>query len=61
MSYTKEQLNALRQSLQTFVDESAEEAARAKSGKSTEKDYENLAQAYLAFRQWAKGWLKETK
>ena len=61
VTYTQAQLGALRQSLQTLVQESVKESGRAHHGTLDYKDYENLAQAYFAFRQWAKTWLAETE
>jgi hypothetical protein len=58
MDNLQKELDIVRKSLRTFVDESEEEYRRAERGERTGKDIELLADAHLAFRAWAVEWLE---
>ena len=56
-----ELLKEARQSLRAVVRETAVAYQQSKSGELEGDDYEELAHAYLAFRQWAVDWLTRSK
>jgi hypothetical protein len=57
-----ELLDEVRQSLRVVVQETAVAFKQAETEEGLESDdYETLAHAYLAFRQWAVDWLKRAK
>jgi len=56
-----ELLNEARQSLRAAVRETAVAYRQSETGELEGDDYEELAHAYLAFRQWAVDWLKRSK